>query len=126
MARARAETPTAPPGGKLRRLVPRHRFTAAQDALKRARVTWHADAVYEPEPAVVIATCQRGAAVLDGLGAVPANGVTTSATKGAKLAPRAGSKAWKAARGPDPIGDPLERAFAEYRRKVRTGEAPGL
>ena len=125
MARARAETPTAPPGGKLRRLVPRHRFTAAQDALKRARVTWHADAVYEPEPAVVIATCQRGAAVLDRFEARPANGVTTSATKGGKLAPRAGSKAWKAARGPDPIGDPLEQAFKRYAAEVRAGKREG-
>ena len=125
MARARAETPTAPPGGKLRRLVPRHRFTAAQDALRRAKVAWTADAVHEHH-AVVIATCARGAAVLERFDARPANGVTTSATKGAKLAARAGAKAWRAAKGPDPIGDPLERAFAEYRRKVRTGEAPGL
>ena len=117
--------PAKAPDGRVRRLVARHRFTAAQDALKRARVTWHAEAVHA-EHAVLIATCARGAAVLERFEARPANGITTSASKGAKLAPRAGSKAWKAARGPDPIGDPLERAFAEYRRKVRAGEVPGL
>ena len=121
----RAEPPAAAPDNRVRRLVPRHRFTAAQDALKRSRVAWLAEAVHDHH-AVLIATCPRGAAVLERFEARPANGITTNASKGGKLAPRAGAKAWRAAKGPDPIGDPLERAFAEYRRKVRAGEVPGL
>ena len=37
--------------GRVRRLVPRYRFTAAQDALKRARVAWTADALERLERA---------------------------------------------------------------------------
>ena len=125
MGRARAETPTGAPGGKLRRLVPRHAWPAAQDALRRAKASWTAEAVHDRR-AVLIVTTAKGAAALEPFDATTANGITTSATKGAKLAPRAGAKAWRVAKGPDPIGDPLERAFAEYRRKVRTGEVPGL
>ena len=124
MARARAETPTAAPGGKLRRLVPRHAWPAAQDALRRAKASWTAEAVHDRR-AVLIVTTAKGAAALEPFDATTANGVTTSATKGAKLAPRAGATAWRVAKGPDPIGDPLEQAFKRYAAEVRAGKREG-
>ena len=111
--------------GRVRRLVPRHRFTAAQDALRRARVSWLADAVYEPEPAVLIATCAKGAAVLERFDARPANGVKAPNRAPDRLEPKAGKRAWSRSVMAEER-DPLEAAFRAYAERVRAGEAPPL
>ena len=110
--------------GRVRRLVPRHRFTAAQDALKRARVAWTADAVHDHH-AVLIATCAKGAAVLERFDARPANGVKAPNRAPDRLEPKAGKRAWKNSVMAEE-SDPLEAAFRAYAERVRAGEAPPL
>ena len=114
MARARAEAPTAPPGGKLRRLVPRHAWPAAQDALRRAKAAWLAEAVHDRH-AVLVSTTAKGAAALERFGAAPANGVHIPKPPGIPKPPKDTTR-----------GDALEQAFARYAAEIRAGTREGI
>ena len=94
-----------------RRLVPRYVWPAAQDALKRARVSWLADAVHD-QHAVLVSTTGKGAATVDRLGARPANGVARPEPPPLPTPPRDTGR-----------GDALEEAFRRARDEARSRAA---
>ena len=94
-----------------RRLVPRYVWPAAQDALKRARVSWLADAVHD-QHAVLVSTTGKGAATIDRLGARPANGVARPEPPPLPTPPRDTGR-----------GDALEEAFRRARDEARSRAA---